>query len=68
MQAYKIEKKLSQDGILTLKGLPFHSDENIEIIILKSNIEKTYPSLKGKVLEYKNPYEPVAQDDWEILK
>ena len=69
MQAYKLETKLSENGMLTLKGLPFHSGEKVEIIIIKSKSKKkSLPSLKGKVIKYDKPFEPVALEDWEILK
>lgn len=35
MNAYKIETILSEDGILTLKGLPFHAGDAVEVIILE---------------------------------
>jgi hypothetical protein len=35
MNAYKIETILSEDGTLTLKGLPFHAGDAVEVIILE---------------------------------
>jgi hypothetical protein len=35
MNAHKIETILSEDGTLTLKGLPFHAGDAVEVIILE---------------------------------
>lgn len=71
MRAYRIEKVVSQNSILELSALPFQAGEVVEVIILsredKMPETNRYP-LKGQVLKYENPTEPVAQDDWEVLK
>ena len=70
MQAYRIETTLTKGGILTLKNLPFQKGESVEIIILRQSIplsrKDEYP-LRGTLLNYINPTEPVAQEDWETL-
>lgn len=71
MKAYRVEKKVSANGVLQLDALPFQEGEWVEVIILARQ-EKTCPSapslLRGKVIEYINPTEPVAEDDWEVLQ
>lgn len=79
MNAHKIETVLNEDGTLTLRGLPFHAGDAVEVIILKTPIKKeqsasesqvkdyAYP-LEGKVIHYDNPTEPVALEDWEFLQ
>ncbi|MGB3649967.1 MAG: hypothetical protein WBA41_01980 [Rivularia sp. (in: cyanobacteria)] len=79
MNAHKIETVLNEDGTLTLRGLPFHAGDAVEVIILKTSIPKqqsasesqvknnAYP-LEGKVIHYDNPTEPVALEDWEFLQ
>ncbi len=70
MQAYKIEKTIKENGQLVLNGLPFMADEQVEIIILqkpKTKKKNPYP-LKGKLITYESPFEPVALEDWEVLK
>ena len=71
MRAYRVEKIVSQNGLLELSALPFQAGEMVEIIILsrEKGLSRTvlYP-LKGKVLKYENPTDPVAADDWEVLK
>ena len=76
MRAYRAEKVVSQNGVLELHALPFRAGEVVEVIILsrEDKISKTDSfkadrfSLKGKVLKYENPTEPVAQNDWDVLK
>ena len=71
MRAYRVEKIISQDGALELRALPFRAGEVVEVIIL-SREDKTREAghfpLKGKILRYDKPTEPVAQDDWEVLQ
>lgn len=70
MQAYVIEKTLMENGKLILSGLPFKTDEHVQIIILhksKPKEENSFP-LKGKLLKYESPFEPVALEDWKVLK
>jgi len=70
MQAFRTETKLSQNGKLSLKGLPFRKGEQVEVIILtqkQSQSEKQYP-LRKKAVTYHKPFESVAEDDWAALK
>ena len=71
MRAYRAETIVSQDGVLELRAVPFRAGEVVEVIILSR--EDKMPAahgipLKGKVLRYEKPTEPVAQDDWEVLQ
>jgi hypothetical protein len=79
MNAHKIETSLTEDGTLVLKGLPFHAGDVVEVIILQPQIAQhqiksletqntnLYP-LRGKVIHYDDPTEPVALEDWEYLQ
>lgn len=71
MRAFRVKKKVSDQGAIQLNALPFAAGETVEIIVLGSSEEasggsasKIIPSLKGSVLEYVDPTEPVAEDDW----
>jgi hypothetical protein len=70
MLAHRIETIIGQDRTLTLENLPFHSGEQVEVIIL-SRPQKEYGqnrySLRGIPIQYTDPTEPVAQDDWEVM-
>lgn len=71
MKAYRIEKKMAANGALTLRGLPFQEGEDVEIIVIPTKNKKhTIPSspIRGKVIEYIDPTEPVGQNDWEAIK
>lgn len=72
MNTYKIEIKLTEDGTLTLKDLPFKAGDEIEIVILERCPHHPdgdrYP-LRGKQpYSYDEPTEPVALEDWDVLQ
>jgi len=68
---YRTEKRLTEDGAITLDNLPFNAGDSVEIIIIsragQPGEQRDYP-LRGKVIRYDDPSEPVAQEDWEALK
>jgi hypothetical protein len=79
MEAHKIETVLTEDGTLMLRGLPFHAGDAVEVIILSAKtpqLQEATPSqpetnlypLRGKVIRYDDPTEPVALEDWEVLQ
>jgi hypothetical protein len=79
MNPYKVEAVLTQDGTLILQDLPFHEGDTVEVIIIEAKTSQKiiaplsqantnlYP-LRGKVVRYDDPTEPVALEDWEILQ
>ena len=70
MEAYQVEKKVAANGILHLSAIPFRKGELVEVIVLARKAKAPKPvfsSLCGKVIEYVDPTEPVAQGDWGIL-
>lgn len=71
MLAHRIETIINQDKTLTLENLPFHSGEQVEVIILsrprRESGQNLYP-LRGTTIQYVDPTEPVAQDDWEVTR
>jgi hypothetical protein len=79
MNAHKIETALTEDGTLVLKGLPFHAGEVVKVIILQPQTAQhqiksletqntNLHPLRGKVIRYDDPTEPVALEDWECLQ
>lgn len=70
LQAHRIETTLTQNGTLTLDHLPFQAGETVEVLVLPnallSSPQDRY-SLRGTPVEYHEPTEPVAQQDWEAL-
>ena len=70
MQAHRIETKVLPNGKIVLENLPFDEGENVEIIVLETKTEAkpAQKSLRGTLLKYEQPFEPVASDDWEASK
>jgi hypothetical protein len=71
MSVHRVEMTLAKDGTLTLTNLPFHAGEAVEVLILprlpKFSGQERYP-LHGKPIQYLNPTEPVAEDEWAALR
>jgi hypothetical protein len=71
MQTYHIATTITSDGTLTINGLPFRVGEKIEVILRHHNHKKQpkgkYP-LRGKLVRYDNPFESVAENDWNALQ
>ncbi|HEV7475838.1 MAG TPA: hypothetical protein VGN90_17410 [Pyrinomonadaceae bacterium] len=67
MSTHHIEITLSQDGKLMLDELPFRAGDKVEVIILAQQPKRNGDeySLRGKPIEYLDPTDPVAPDDWE---
>ncbi|MBN3925171.1 hypothetical protein [Nostoc sp. NMS4] len=79
MEAHKIEAVLTEDGTLMLRGLPFYAGDAVEVIILSaktSQLQEAAPNqpetnlypMRGRVIRYDHPTEPVALSDWEVLQ
>ncbi|MEH2411748.1 hypothetical protein [Nostoc sp.] len=80
MNAHKIEVVLTEDGSLTLRGLPFHAGDAVEVIILETKTPQHQAAPKPQSetnpyflhntqpYRYDNPTEPVALEDWEVLQ
>ena len=71
MNAHRVETTLNQDGTLTLNDLPFHAGDAVEVLILprpqKPSGRNRYP-LHGTQIKYINPTDPVAEEDWAVIK
>jgi hypothetical protein len=68
--AHHLEVILSQDGKLILDELPFRAGQRVEVIILATQPAsngREY-ALRGKPIEYVDPTDPVAQEDWEAAQ
>lgn len=67
--AHRTEVVLAQDGKLSLENLPFRAGQAVEVIVLPT----LYPTpadhpLRGMVVRYDRPTDPVAEADWEVLR
>ncbi len=67
--AHRIEAVLSEDGKLSLDHLPFRAGQAVEVIVLPvTPASSAEHPLKGSVLQYDRPTEPVAEADWDALR
>lgn len=73
MEANKFETTISDNRSVLLIGLPFPPGAPVEVIVLgqpgiDAKPEDRYP-LRGKApYRYEDPFEPVAEADWEALR
>lgn len=68
MRVYTTETVISPEGIVHLEALPFPAGQIVDVIVLArkdKNGNRSYRSLKGTVIKYDYPLEPVAVDDWD---
>jgi len=70
MTPYTIEKTITAEGVLLLENLPFQPGEIVRVVILQNRkeIKKVGPSLKGTLLRYDQPFDPIDVDEWEALQ
>ena len=68
MQAHRAKTTLSEDGVITLRGIPFRRGESVEVIVLAfpaaAAAGSRYP-LRGTPVTLLAPTEPVADAEWE---
>ena len=71
MNTYRVDTTLKEDGTITLNNLPFQAGDSVEIVIVprSAHLNKNgqHP-LRGKVIHYHNPIDPVAEADWDALQ
>jgi hypothetical protein len=71
MRDYRVETKVSSDGSLTIKSLPFQAGDTVEVIIRSYKLgeakDTRYP-LRGKPIRYTDPFGSIAEEDWEALR
>ncbi len=66
---HRIEVVLSEDGKLSLEQLPFRVGQAVEVIILPiGTVARADPALRGAVVRYDRPTEPVAEADWDAVQ
>ena len=63
--AHHTKTVLSEDGKLLLDDLPFSAGQAVEVIVLPvaQPVAGDHP-LKGTVVRYDRPFEPVAAEVW----
>jgi hypothetical protein len=71
MQPIHLQATLDKDGSLTISGLPFHAGDTVELSIELQKArqeERVSQPFAGIPIEYIDPFEPVAADEWEALQ
>jgi hypothetical protein len=71
VQAHWSETTVGKHGELLLEGLPFEAGQKVEVLVISKAAGSTTPgepSLRRSVLEYREPLEPVASEDWDALQ
>ena len=68
VEVHRTEATIGEHGTLVLENLPFEPGQPVEVLVLSrrapSQARETC-TLRGSVLEYHHPFEPVANEDWE---
>jgi hypothetical protein len=68
MTPYRVAGLIQADGSLVLRDLPFRAAQRVEVVIVPLPApppDGAPQTLRGTVLRYDNPTEPVAVNDWE---
>jgi hypothetical protein len=68
MQAHWTETTVGEHGELVLDGLPFECGQPVEVLVVSKTAGSTAGSLRESVLEFRDPTEPVAGEDWDALQ
>ena len=69
MSVHISETRVDAQGRVVLDHLPFQSGEKVDVVIRSHEASRGERSdLKGSVLRYDEPFEPVAMDDWDVSR
>ena len=71
VQAHWTETTVGKRGELVLEGVPFEPGQPVEVLVV-SKAEGSTPaggrSLRDSVVEFHEPLDPVASEDWDALQ
>jgi hypothetical protein len=71
VQAHWRETTVGEHGELVLEGLPFEPGQPVEVLVVSKaavSAAAVGGSLRDSVLEFREPLEPVASEDWDALR
>ena len=71
VQAHWTKTTVGEHGELVLEGLPFEPGQPVEVLVISKtagSITSEGRSLRDSVLEFREPLEPVASEDWDALQ
>jgi hypothetical protein len=67
---HRTETKVESNGTIILRGLPFPEGDRVVVVITthpSQDAQITNYPLRGLPVDYKNPSEPVAENEWGPL-
>lgn len=71
MKTHHTKTTLSEDGVVTLQGIPFLRGESVEVIVVPftraAAPANRYP-LRGTPVKLLAPTLPAADGDWEAIR
>lgn len=72
MAAVHLQSTVALDGTLTVRGLPSLAGHSVEVLVrdrntMISDSANRYP-LRGKAIQYKDPFDSVGEGDWAALQ
>ena len=71
VQAHWTETTVGKHGELVLETVPFEPGQPVEVLVVSKTAGSTSAggrSLRDSVLEFHEPLEPVASEDWDALQ
>jgi hypothetical protein len=71
VEAHWIEATIVERGKLILEDLPFAAGQAVEVLVLPGRAPSAcgqIKTLRDSVLEYRDPFDPVASEDWEAQR
>ena len=67
MSVHIAETTVDPLGRVVLDQLPFRPGDKVEVIVRTQEARTSQiVDLRGSVLRYEDPFEPVASNDWDI--
>lgn len=67
--AHRVETVLAEDGKLSLDNLPFRAGQPVEVIVLPAPGPAAGSApLRGSVVRYDRPADPVDDADWDATR
>ncbi len=71
MEAIHLQATVAEDGTLTVRGLPALAGRKVDVLVRdcspRATRETRYP-LRGKPLQYVDPFDSVAEEDWNPIQ
>lgn len=71
VEAHWRETTVGEHRELVLGGLPFEPGQPVDVLVVSKAAGSTtavFRRLRGSVLEFHEPLEPVASEDWDALQ